>query len=170
MAFKVSAKALSHEEDGMSTSKESLATAEEVGKSTKDITQDSLGISREALRRVERINKVAREKAETSAKLAEEEVNKAEKIDKLLKERVVSLEIDRISKSTNKKFIEYFVNLLLAATSGALLWFFGCIWIKGSHYIYEPDIMVLGVETTVMAAILGFALHNLVRVIRGKTK
>ena len=169
IGFEVSANVLSHEEDSVSTSKESVAIIEEVSKSTKDITQDSLKMSRDALRRIEKINKEAKEKAEISEKMAEE-VNQSEEIDKLLKERVISLEIDGIDKRANNKFMEYFGYLLLAATSGALLWFFSCIWVKGSHYIHEPNIMVLGLETAVMAAILGFALHKLVRIIRGKAK
>lgn len=57
---------------------------------------------------------------------------------------------------------EYMANGLLAATSLALSGFFGCIWVEGSHYIQEPNIIILIVETAGIAAIFGFALYNLI--------
>jgi hypothetical protein len=64
---------------------------------------------------------------------------------------------------------EYSVNGLLAATSSALLWFLGCIWVEGSHYIQEPNIIILAMETAGIATILGFAVYNLIRVIKRLT-
>ena len=66
MASKVSTKVLNREENGTSTLKGSVATAKEVGKTTKDMTQVSLKTSRDALKRLERISKEAREKAESN--------------------------------------------------------------------------------------------------------
>jgi len=57
---------------------------------------------------------------------------------------------------------EYIANGLLATTSLALLGFFGCIWVEGSHYIQEPNIIILIAETASIAAIFGFALYNLI--------
>jgi len=87
-----------------------------------------------------------------------------------LQENMDSIDIGGHGKKASNRFIEYFGYTLLTATSGALLWFFGCIWIEGSHYIQEPNIMILGVETAAVAAILGFAIHSLIRVMKRKTK
>ena len=57
----------------------------------------------------------------------------------------------------------YIANVLLAATSLALFWLFGCILIEGSHYIQEPSILILIIETTGIVAIFSFAIYNLVR-------
>ena len=65
--------------------------------------------------------------------------------------------------------MQYAANALLTATSLALLWLFGCIWIEGSHYIQEPNIIILIIETASIAAILGFAVHNLICVIKRLT-
>ena len=56
---------------------------------------------------------------------------------------------------------EYTVNALLAATSLALLCFLGYIWVNGSHYIQEPSITVLIIETAAIASVSGFAIYNL---------
>ncbi len=48
----------------------------------------------------------------------------------------------------------------------ALFMLFGFIWVEGSHYIQEPNIIVLITETAGIAAMFGFALYNLVRCIR----
>lgn len=87
-----------------------------------------------------------------------------------LQRKVASLGKSRVGVKKNRTFLEYFVNTLLTATSCALLWFFGCIWIEGSHYIQEPNTMILSVETAVIAAILGFALHNIIRMVRRRSK
>lgn len=62
---------------------------------------------------------------------------------------------------------KYIVSLLLIGTSLALLYFFGCIWLFGSHYIQEPNKLVLIAETAGMMVILTFALHNLVKIGKG---
>ena len=87
-----------------------------------------------------------------------------------LQKNVVSLERGGIGLRANRRFIEYFGNTLLTATSCALLWFLGCIWIDGAHYIQEPNIVILGVETAALVAILGFAIQNLARIISKKAK
>lgn len=61
---------------------------------------------------------------------------------------------------------EYLANGLLAAASLALFMLLGFIWVEGSHYIQEPNIIVLITETAGIAAMFGFALYNLVRCIR----
>jgi len=53
-------------------------------------------------------------------------------------------------------------NMLLTATSLALLWFISCIWIEGSHYIQEPNSIILIAETAALAAIFGFAIFRLI--------
>ena len=63
----------------------------------------------------------------------------------------------------SQKLKEYIANALLIATSLALLWFFSCIWIIGSHYIQEPNIIILIMETAAVAAIYGFAIYNFIR-------
>ena len=103
-------------------------------------------------------------------KLRTLKINRHNKWLAVLRRNVVSLEIGRIGLRANRKFIEYFGNTLLTATSCALLWFLSCIWIEGAHYIQEPNIVILGAETTALVAILGFAIQNLVRVIREKAK
>ena len=61
---------------------------------------------------------------------------------------------------------EYTTNGLLLATSLALIWFFGCIWVEGSHYIQEPNSIILIAETASIAAIFGFAIYNFIRFIK----
>jgi len=61
---------------------------------------------------------------------------------------------------------EYIANGLLVTTSLALLGFLGCIWVEGSHYIQEPNIIILIAETATIAAMFGFALYNLIRFIK----
>lgn len=61
---------------------------------------------------------------------------------------------------------EYIANGLLAAASLSLFVLFGFIWIEGSHYIQEPNIIILIMETAGIAAMFGFALYNLIRVIK----
>ncbi len=83
-----------------------------------------------------------------------------------LRRQEVSPGINEASKIQNKMSGEYIGNALLAATSCALLWFFGAIWVEGSHYIREPNIIILSIETAGMAVISGFAIYNLLRLIR----
>lgn len=64
---------------------------------------------------------------------------------------------------------EYALSGLLAAISLALLWFFSRIWVEGSHYIQEPNIMILIMETAGIATIFGFSVYNLIRVIKRLT-
>ena len=69
-------------------------------------------------------------------------------------------------KKRNRKFREYIGHTLLTSTSCALLWFLGCIWLEGSHYIQEPNTIILGIETAGIAAISSFAISNLIRLLR----
>ena len=65
---------------------------------------------------------------------------------------------------------EYIGNILLAATSLVLLWFLGCIWVEGRHYIQEPNIIILVVETVIIAATFGFAIYSLISFVRKPNK
>lgn len=65
---------------------------------------------------------------------------------------------------------EYIANVLLAATSLALFSLFGLILVNGSHYIQEPNIIILIMEMAGVATILGFALYNLVHFVRRARK
>ena len=60
---------------------------------------------------------------------------------------------------------EIITNVLLGSVSVALLWSFGCIWVKGSHCIQEPNLLILVGETLMLLLILGFAIWNLVKII-----
>ena len=64
---------------------------------------------------------------------------------------------------------EYLANGLLAAASLAFFVLFGYIWIEGSHYIQEPNIIILSMETAGIATIFGFSVYNLIRVIKRLT-
>ena len=66
------------------------------------------------------------------------------------------------SEDGRLKLRELITNLFLIGMSLALLWFFGCIWVQGSHYIQEPSIPILVIETVGMVAVLGLAIYNLI--------
>lgn len=58
---------------------------------------------------------------------------------------------------------EVMANIILVSLSAAFLWFFGCIWIYGSHYIQEPNPLILLCEVMGILLILGFATRNLIK-------
>lgn len=69
----------------------------------------------------------------------------------------------------NQRFFNYIGNSLLMATSCALLWFFGCIWVEGAHYIQEPNTIILSIETVLIVVCLGLSLHNITHLISKKS-
>lgn len=88
---------------------------------------------------------------------------------KILRKKLVTLGILNTRNKQNQRLLNYIGNSLLTATSCALLWFFGCIWVEGSHYIQEPNTIILSLETLIILACLGLALHNIVRLIGKKS-
>lgn len=65
---------------------------------------------------------------------------------------------------------ELITSLLLAGTSAGLLGLFVCIWIYGTHYIQEPNLLTLVMETLGIAGILFLAIYNLVHLLRNKQR
>ncbi len=57
---------------------------------------------------------------------------------------------------------EIIANMLLVSLATAFLWFFGCIWVYGSHYIQEPNQLILTCETIGVLLVLGLAIWNLI--------
>lgn len=53
--------------------------------------------------------------------------------------------------------------LLAFAMAMVLLIHFGCIWVFGSFYIYEPNTFILLSETSVIFSILAFSFYCFVR-------
>jgi hypothetical protein len=88
---------------------------------------------------------------------------------KKIKQKLEAIGIYNIGNKKNQKLLNYIGNSLLTATSCALLWFFGCIWVEGSHYIQEPNTIILTMETLIIVACLGLALHNIARLIGKKS-
>ncbi len=87
----------------------------------------------------------------------------------ILQKKLITLGILNTGNKQNQRLLNYIGNTLLTVTSCALLWFFGCIWVEGSHYIQEPNTIVLSLETLIILACLGLALHNIVRLIGKKS-
>lgn len=54
-------------------------------------------------------------------------------------------------------------NILLVSLSIAFLWFFSCIWVYGSHYIQEPNPLILICEVAGILLVLCFATRNLIK-------
>ncbi len=52
---------------------------------------------------------------------------------------------------------------LIVGMSAALLWIFWGIWLRGSHYLQEPNRLILSRETVLMVSILLFGLREFVR-------
>ena len=55
------------------------------------------------------------------------------------------------------------IRILLIAVSASLLWHFSNIWRFGSHYIQEPSLGILLLETLGVGTILILATLNLVK-------
>jgi len=60
----------------------------------------------------------------------------------------------------------YILALLAFAMAAFLLFHFGLIWVHGSFYIYEPNLLVLSFETVMLAGILGFSFYCLIKQLR----
>lgn len=58
---------------------------------------------------------------------------------------------------------EIIANILLVSLAAAFLGFLGCIWVKGSHYIKEPNALILLVEVLAILLVLCFAVSNLIK-------
>jgi hypothetical protein len=54
---------------------------------------------------------------------------------------------------------------LIVGMSAALLWVFWRIWLRGSHYVQEPNRLILTAETLMMVTILLFGLYEFIRVV-----
>jgi len=65
---------------------------------------------------------------------------------------------------------EAIANILLVSLGTALLWFFGCIWVKGSHYIQEPNPLILLCEIVGILLVLCFGAFNLIRLVQERRK
>lgn len=63
---------------------------------------------------------------------------------------------------------QYLPNLFVLALSIAFLWHFSNIAIRGSHYIEEPNILILSAEIVMMLGLIFFATYNIVSQLRGK--
>ena len=59
-----------------------------------------------------------------------------------------------------------FLALIASAMAGFLLFHFAMIWVYGKFYIFEPNLLILGVETTVIVAILAFSFYCFVEQLR----
>jgi len=64
----------------------------------------------------------------------------------------------------------YTLALLSLAMATFLLVHFALIWVYGKFYIFESNILVLTMETTMMVAILCFSLYCLLEQLRKKDK
>ena len=62
----------------------------------------------------------------------------------------------------------YTLALLSLAMATFLLVHFALIWVYGMFYIFESNILVLTMETTMMVAILCFSLYCLLEQLRKK--
>ena len=62
----------------------------------------------------------------------------------------------------------YTLALLSLAMATFLLVHFALIWVCGRFYIFESNILVLTMETTMMVAILCFSLYCLLEQLRKK--
>ena len=54
---------------------------------------------------------------------------------------------------------------LIVGMSAALLWVFWGIWLRGSHYVQEPNRLILAAEILMMVTILLFGLYEFIRVV-----
>ncbi len=54
---------------------------------------------------------------------------------------------------------------LIVGMSAALLWVFWGIWLRGSHYVQEPNRLILTTEILMMVTILLFGLYEFIRVV-----
>ncbi len=54
---------------------------------------------------------------------------------------------------------------LIVGMSAALLWVFWGIWLRGSHYLQEPNRLILTGETLMVVTILLFGLYEFIRVV-----
>ena len=54
---------------------------------------------------------------------------------------------------------------LIVGMSAALLWVFGSIWLRGSHYVHEPNRVILTAETLLLVTILLFGLYEFIRAV-----
>ena len=54
---------------------------------------------------------------------------------------------------------------LIVGMSAALLWVFGGIWLRGSHYVQEPNRGILTAETLMLVTILLFGLYEFIRAV-----
>jgi len=63
-------------------------------------------------------------------------------------------------------FKNYTLALMSLAMATFLLVHFALIWAYGKFYVYESNILVLLLETTMMVSILCFSLYYLVEQIR----
>lgn len=52
---------------------------------------------------------------------------------------------------------------LIVGMSAALLWVFWGIWLRGSHYLQEPNRLILTGEMLMMVTILLFGLYEFIR-------
>lgn len=65
---------------------------------------------------------------------------------------------------------QYISNTLVFALSVAFLWHLSCIAITGSHYIQEPNDLILGAEMVTMVSFIIFASWAVVSQLRGQRK
>ena len=60
------------------------------------------------------------------------------------------------------------LSLLVIALSSWILWHFLFIWVEGSHWIGEPNIIILTAETVFFVAVLSFGCFAFVKAVMGK--
>ncbi len=54
---------------------------------------------------------------------------------------------------------------LIVGMSAALLWVFWGIWLRGSHFLQEPNRLILIGETLMVVTILLFGLYEFIRAV-----